>query len=164
MESLICCNFQLQTMEDTSNAKSLFARNYEKGNTILNTILTRFRYKRYRKAGKANPAELHQNDHVLKPGDWVEVRPMEEISMSLDWKGKHKGLYFMPEMEQFCGKKFKVFKRVETIKLESNGEIRTIKRPTFFLEGVFCDGSCNGGCDRSCFHFWRDIWLKKLAE
>jgi hypothetical protein len=100
----------------------------------------------------------------LQPGDWVEVRTMQEIASTLDKNGKYKGLYFMPEMEKFCGKRFRIFKKAEKIKLESTGELRTLRTPSFFLEGVYCNGEFQGGCDRSCFHFWRDAWLKKVSE
>jgi hypothetical protein len=89
---------------------------------------------------------------------------LEEIAMTLDERGRHKGLYFMPEMEKFCGQQFKIFKKIGTILLESNGELRTIKNPTYFLDGVYCDGSQQGGCDRSCFHYWREVWLKRADD
>ena len=62
----------------------------------------------------------------LQAGEWVEVRSMREISLTLDDRERHKGFYFMPEMEQFCGKKFKIFKNVDTILLESTGELRKL--------------------------------------
>jgi len=100
----------------------------------------------------------------LQPGEWVQVRSIDEISVTLDEKGKYKGLYFMPEMEEFCGKNFKVFKRAEIIKLESTGEVRKLKSPSLFLEGVYCNGKRHEGCDRACFHFWREAWLKKIDD
>ena len=103
-----------------------------------------------------------ENENLrLQPGDWVEVRSIDEIAKTLDGRKKFKGLYFMPEMEKYCGKKFKIFKKVEKIKLESTGESRKLKSPTVFLEGVYCNGDHHEGCDRSCFHFWREVWLKK---
>jgi hypothetical protein len=100
----------------------------------------------------------------LQPGEWAQVRSIDEISVTLDEKGKYKDLYFMPEMEKFCGKKFKVFKRVEIIKLESTREVRKLKSPVVFLEGVFCNGEYHDRCDRTCFHFWREAWLKRLPD
>jgi len=100
----------------------------------------------------------------LQPGEWVEVRPIDEISLTLDGYKKYKGLFFMPEMEKFCGKKFKVFKIVNIIKLESTGEVRKLKTPSIFLEGVYCDGERHEGCDRSCFHFWKEAWLKRIPD
>jgi hypothetical protein len=102
----------------------------------------------------------------LQPGEWVQVRSLDEIFATLDKSRKYKGLYFMPEMEKFCNKKYKVFKKVEKIKLESTGEIRKLKSPTVFLEGLHCDGSLlrHCGCDRACFHFWKEVWLKRVED
>ena len=47
----------------------------------------------------------------LRAGDWVEVRSKEEILRSLDKNGRLEGLPFMPQMFQYCGKRFRVFKR-----------------------------------------------------
>jgi len=99
----------------------------------------------------------------LQPGEWVEVRSMDEISQTLDEKRKYKGIIFMPEMEDFCGKKYKIFKRVEIIKLESTMEIRKLMTPPVLLEGVYCNGEYHEGCDRACFHFWMDPWLKRIS-
>lgn len=96
----------------------------------------------------------------LKAGDWVEVRSEREIFDTLDSQDKLKGLRFTPEMVKFCGKRFRVYKRLNKIVLETTGELRKIRTPTVMLEGVFCDGSAHGGCDRSCFCFWREEWLK----
>lgn len=98
----------------------------------------------------------------FKPGEWVEVLSEKEIFDTLDSQGKLKGLRFPPEMGKFCGKRFKVYKRLDKILLETTGELRKIRTPTVILEGVFCDGSAHGGCDRSCFCFWREAWLKRV--
>jgi hypothetical protein len=47
----------------------------------------------------------------LGAGDWVEVRSKTEILMSLDEKGRFQGLPFMPQMFQYCGQRFRVYKR-----------------------------------------------------
>ncbi len=118
----------------------------------------------YPKTSKINVVPVVVPDEVLnlEPGEWVQVRSLEEISATLDENGKYKGLYFMPEMQRYCGKKFKVFKKVEIIKLESTGELRKLRSPSVFLEGVYCNGERHDGCDRSCFHFWREVWLKRV--
>jgi hypothetical protein len=99
----------------------------------------------------------------LKAGEWVEVKSVKEIFDTLDRHGKLKGLAFNREMTKFCGKRFKVYKRLENMILESSGELRRIKTPTVMLEGVFCDGEAHGKCDRSCFCFWREAWLRRIA-
>jgi hypothetical protein len=105
---------------------------------------------------EVTPEELH-----LEPGDRVVVKSMEEIEATLDGRRKTGGLYFMPNMGQFCGKEFRVLKKVQKIMLETTAEIRYIKSPTVFLEGVYCDGVPYQGCDRACLHFWREVWLKR---
>jgi len=98
----------------------------------------------------------------LLPSDLVEVRSAKEIFATLDGQDKLRGLRFTPEMEKFCGRRFRVYKKLNKIILEATGELRSIKTPTVLLEGVFCDGKAHGGCDRSCFCFWREAWLKKV--
>lgn len=45
--------------------------------------------------------------------------------------------------------------------LENNGEIRKLKN-TVLLDGVMCENLY--GCDRSCFHFWREAWLRRVES
>jgi hypothetical protein len=164
MENTCSCNFLVATVTEASKSEPWFAQQLKKIPTILNTASGRVKYNFYRMTTPKSNAR-NENDHVnLQPGDWVEVRTMREISLTLDHKGRNKGLYFMPEMEAFCGKEYRIFKKAEIIKLESTGEIRKLRSPAFFLEGVHCNGKFQGGCDRACFHFWRDIWLKKLPN
>jgi len=97
----------------------------------------------------------------LQPGELVRVRSEKEILASLDRCKQNKGLAWMPIMSQYCGKKLRVYKRVDKIVLESTGEIRKLKN-TVLLEGGICEGIY--GCDRSCFHFWREAWLERLGD
>lgn len=129
-------------------------------------ISLRFRSSRLHKCAYEPREEVRgENEKAktldLRPGDWVEVRPLKEIFATLDIQDKLKGLRFTPEMAKFCGRRLKVYKRLNKIILEATGELRGIKSPTVLLEGVFCDGSAHGGCDRSCFCFWREEWLKR---
>jgi hypothetical protein len=102
------------------------------------------------------------NHSKLQPGDIVEVLSEREIFSTLDHDGKLNGLRFIPEMRKYCGKKFKILKKLDKIIIETTSELRTIKTPTFILEGVVCDGKAHGGCDRLCFCFWRKTWLKEV--
>jgi hypothetical protein len=49
----------------------------------------------------------------MKPraGDWVEVRSKEEILKTLDKNGRLEELPFMPQMFDYCGQRFRVYKR-----------------------------------------------------
>jgi hypothetical protein len=108
------------------------------------------------------PSGASQENLGLKLGEWVEVKSVREIFATLDQHRELKGLAFNSEQEKFCGGRFKVYKRLENIILESTGERRRIKTPTVLLEGVFCDGEGHGKCDRSCFCFWREAWLRRV--
>lgn len=158
------CNFQEGPVKEASRLRPFHVRMAKKIPNMLFIIKSRIKYYFSRKIS-SNPTSISERCSLnLQPGDWVEVLSVREIASTLDSNGKCKGLFFMPEMEQYCGKKFKIFKRAEKIKLESTGELRRLRSPSFFLEGVYCNGEFQGGCDRACFHFWREAWLKRATE
>jgi hypothetical protein len=97
----------------------------------------------------------------LQPGELVQVKSQQEVLATLDEHGRHRGLLWMPGMARFCGKTYRVHKRVETIMLESTGELRKI-RHTVLLADVMCENLY--GCDRSCFHYWREGWLRRVPS
>lgn len=98
----------------------------------------------------------------LQPGELVEVKSHAEIIKTLDPNGRHRGLLFMADMAQYCGRRMKVQKPVHRLLMEDSGEVRRM-RNTVLLEGSMCDG-LSVGCDRSCFHFWREIWLRRVED
>ena len=95
----------------------------------------------------------------LQPGEWVQIKSLEEVMGTLDSQGKTHGLFFTNEMKLHCGRRYRVFKRVESIFNEFTKEQRTV-RNTVLLETVFCQGE-GLGCNRSCFHMWREAWLSR---
>jgi hypothetical protein len=161
MEKNYACQSLTEPLRESSEEKGLLFRMKTKMLVIKDTGYARIKYKFLRIASGKSRDIMENKTLKLMPGDYVLVRPLREIALTLDERGRHKGLYFMPEMEQFCEKKFRVFKKVETILLEATGELRKIKSPTYFLEGVYCDGRKQGGCDRACFHYWREEWLTR---
>jgi hypothetical protein len=114
---------------------------------------------------KVTPTPVPPDEEVLnlKPGEWVEIKSEQEILATLDGNRRYKGLYFMGGMRNFCGQRVRVYKRAERILLESTEELRTMKN-TVLLEGVMCDGRDWAGCDRSCFYYWREAWLRRVKE
>jgi hypothetical protein len=98
----------------------------------------------------------------LAPGDLVEVKSLEEIQATLDERGKNRGLLFTADMKHYAGRQFRVFKRVESIFLEESKQRRTLKN-TVLLEAVYCPGMAFR-CDRSCFLFWKEAWLRRVPE
>ena len=103
-------------------------------------------------------------EHVLhlQPGELVQIKSEEEVRQTLDSANRSCGLGFMEGMSQHCGKTYSVYKPVRTIILEGTGEVRRMKN-TVLLEGVICDGE-RLGCDRSCFYFWKESWLKRVPS
>jgi hypothetical protein len=152
------CNFLYPEVISTSVPHNSLVVRVNKGITGYG----KFAYSILKKNPKKTSKEMEPLN--LQPGEWVEVRSIDEISQTLDENRKCKGLLFMPEMEKFCGEKSKVFKIVKIIKLESTGEVRKLKTPSVFLEGVYCNGERHEGCDRSCFHFWKEAWLKRVPD
>lgn len=97
----------------------------------------------------------------LLPGELVEVKSKEEILATLDTRGRNRGLGFTPEMLKYCGKRYRVLKRLDKMINEQTGAMRQIAN-TVFLEGVTCDGKAHGSCPRACYCLWREIWLKRV--
>ena len=164
MKQIYYCNAIAEPLREVSEMKPLFYKIAMKMRIYKIAVIKLVKYKFFRLTTKKTMEAVPDDSLRLQPGEWVEVRSMREISLTLDDMGKNKGLHFTPLMEPFCGKKFMIFKKVDKILLESTGELRKMRSPTFLLEGVYCDGSLQGGCGRSCFHFWRDVWLKRVVE
>lgn len=158
------CNFQESPVTKATKLRPFYIRIVKVIPNKMFTLKSRIKYNFLRKNSKIKSHPSGNGSLDFTKGEWVQVRSLHEITSTLDEKGKYKGLYFMPEMEVFCGKKFKIFKKAEKIKLETNGELRKLRSPSYFLEGVHCNGIFQGGCDRACFHYWRKEWLKKVPE
>jgi hypothetical protein len=97
----------------------------------------------------------------LKAGEWVEVRSREEILATLDARGSLEDMPFMPEMLQYCGRRFRVFKRAH--KTCDTAEKTGARRlpDTVHLDNVRCDGKAHGGCEAGCMIFWKEAWLRR---
>ena len=100
---------------------------------------------------------------TLRAGDWVEVRSKREILESLDTQGRLDSLPFMPQMFQYCGKQFRVYKRAhktcDTVN-QTGGRWLT---DGIHLE-LRCDGMAYGGCQAGCLIFWKEAWLKPVGQ
>ncbi|HKV26000.1 MAG TPA: hypothetical protein VJN93_15510 [Candidatus Acidoferrum sp.] len=100
----------------------------------------------------------------LKAGETIEVRSAEEILATLDQRGMLDNMPFMPEMLQYCGKRFRVFKRAhKTCDNIQDWSMRTVQ-DAVHLSGVRCDGRCHADCDAGCMIFWREAWLKRAPD
>ena len=105
------------------------------------------------------------DDSDIAEGDIVEVLPWEEIRKTLNASNCYKGLEFMMGMKKFCGKRLKVLRTVRAIHDERTRGMVRIK-DCYILVDCLCDGKgmyIIEGCDRCCYYFWKDVWLKKLV-
>jgi hypothetical protein len=97
----------------------------------------------------------------LRVGDWVEVRSKEEILKTLDVKGQLDGMAFMPEMFQYCGQKFHVYKRAhKTCDYSTPYPFRTRRLEDTVHLKTRCDGQAHGDCHARCLLYWKIQWLK----
>ena len=99
----------------------------------------------------------------LQPGDFVQVRPRDEIVGTLDVEGRNRGLTFDREMLMYCGGTYRVLKRVDRIIDERSGRMIPMKRDCIILDGVVCKSRYHGLCQRAIFAFWREIWLRRAS-
>jgi hypothetical protein len=96
-------------------------------------------------------------------GDVVEVKPAEELLAGLDERGELDALPFMPEMLQFCGRRFVVDKiAFKTCDTATWTGLRRMT-DTVHLAGVRCDGQAHGGCQAGCLIFWKTAWLTRIS-
>lgn len=97
----------------------------------------------------------------LNAGEWVEVRSKEEILATLDHRGELENLPFMPEMLQFCGRRFRVYKRAHKSCDTVNRTGGVKMKNAVHLDGLRCLGEAHGGCQAGCLIFWKESWLKR---
>ncbi|MEM8945136.1 MAG: hypothetical protein AAGD11_08130 [Planctomycetota bacterium] len=100
----------------------------------------------------------------LTVGELVEVRPLAEIEPTLDKHGNNRGLWFDPQMANYCGRKFRVAQSIERMIDEGSGRLIELKTPTVTLESVVCDGCWHRFCSREARLFWRETWLKRVTN
>jgi hypothetical protein len=104
-----------------------------------------------------------RGDLDLHPGEWVEVRPAEEIRRTLDGEGKNRGLSFEPTMVDFAGGRFEVDYPIARIISEQTGQMVFLTH-TVALKGVTCTGLCAKNCPRNNTLYWREAWLRRVER
>jgi hypothetical protein len=98
----------------------------------------------------------------LRIGELVEVRSEREILATLDERGRLDSLPFMPEMLQYCGKRFRVYKlAMKACDSISNTGMYRMENAVH-LAGTRCDGQAHGGCLAGCLLYWKEAWLKRV--
>ena len=99
----------------------------------------------------------------MRVNEWVEVRSKPEILQTLDKNGCLDGMPFMPQMFEYCGKRFKVYKSAH----KTCDHVYTVAA-RFLANAVHlnlrCDGKAYGGCQHKCLLFWKEAWLKPVSS
>jgi hypothetical protein len=97
----------------------------------------------------------------LQPGEWVIVKSTEEIRATLDRTGRNRGMTFEASMIPYCGKRFRVLRRVEQIIEEATGRMKKLGGVSIILETVICASPYRRACPRANYLYWREIWLQR---
>src|SRR5918994_4620570 len=98
----------------------------------------------------------------LRAGEVVEVLSEEEILATLDSNGELNSLPFMPEMLQYCGRQFTVYKVAHKLcDTMTRTGMRRMHEAVHLAE-VRCDGQAHGGCQTACLVYWKDSWLRRV--
>lgn len=105
---------------------------------------------------------------VLQPNELIRVKSMEDIEKTLDAKRCCEGCAFMANMHEYCGKSFRVRKRIELFFDERNRKLLKAKNMVI-LESVHCHSEPDAaydwaGCDRNCYLFWKESWLERVES
>ena len=114
-------------------------------------------------AGKKTPYEVVN----LQPGELIRVKSYEDILATLDTNNKNRGLYFDAEAVPFCGKTYRVLRRVTKILDEKSGKLVKLKNEAIILDGVYCQArysDCRMFCPRSIYSYWREGWLERVPS
>jgi hypothetical protein len=103
----------------------------------------------------------------LQAGELVRVKPHKEILKTITTDSKNRGMFWDAELVPFCGKTYRVLKRVIRLINEQTGEMMEMKNPCIILDAVTCQArysNCRMFCPRSIYPYWREIWLERVAQ
>jgi hypothetical protein len=100
----------------------------------------------------------------LKAGEWVMVRPPQEILATLDENARLEELPFMPQMLSLCGMKFRVRKRAHKMCDTVYGTGGRQMADAVYLDDIRCDGQAFGGCEMECTIVWKEAWLRRAEQ
>lgn len=94
-------------------------------------------------------------------GSWVEVLSLDEILGTLDANACLDGMPFMPEMAQFCGRRFQVHKSAHK-GCDTIFPVRSRWVDDAVHLQTRCDGQAHDGCQAGCRLYWKTAWLKAV--
>lgn len=96
----------------------------------------------------------------LAVGDEVETLAFDQIRHTLDHADCLDGLPFMPEMVEMCGRRARVFRRVDKIYDYGGQKVLRRMENTVLLVLPRCSGAGHGGCQAGCHLMWKEAWLR----
>ena len=102
----------------------------------------------------------------LQKGELVRVKSHEEILRTINTMNQNKGMLWDAELVPYCGKVYRVLRRVTRIVNEKTGEMQEMKTPCIILDSVVCGSrysACRMFCPRSIYPYWREIWLERVS-
>lgn len=115
-----------------------------------------------------NPSRSPASEPVgLKAGDSVRVKTPAEIALTLNQKGRNRGLWFDREMVPFCGGTFRVRRRLKQFINEQDGSMIRLTSDCLTLDGVVCSGDRSSSrwfCPREIYPYWRESWLERAPN
>lgn len=114
--------------------------------------------------GVKNKFGRDRGGDMIRSGDWVEILDRESLLATLDVDGTDERMPFMPEMLQYCGRRFRVSKVAHKTCDPAHKTGGRSLNDCFHLENLRCDGSAHGGCQATCLIFWKGSWLRKVAD
>jgi hypothetical protein len=97
----------------------------------------------------------------LQPGDRVRVLSAQEIALTLNERGKNRGLWFDADMLKHTGQTFTVMCRVDRLIDDLTGHMLEMKTPCVVLEGVYSTGEYLRFSAQHDFLYWREAWLAR---
>ncbi|MGH9250406.1 MAG: hypothetical protein ACRD0W_12920 [Acidimicrobiales bacterium] len=154
-----------------------YLREYTSGNVSIRTfsrVMTRVTVTEVRrKLGRLPAIPVHGKSTKspetqrldLQPGEWVRVKSRDQIRETLTDKGMNRGLWFDVEMLPYCGKTFRVRRRIERFVNDRDGTMIELPNDCVTLEGVVCSGELSPQrwfCSRAIYSYWRECWLERV--
>lgn len=120
----------------------------------------------YRKGKLPNKSRTPTTDLGIRPGEFVRIKTYDEVLQTVTEDLSNRGMNFAPEMVQYCGKSFRVSRRLSRIMNERTGHILELKNQCLVLEGAGCPAHFARPllCPRGMSPYWREIWLERVDK
>jgi hypothetical protein len=101
----------------------------------------------------------------LQPGELVRVKSHREILATVTTENQNRGMIWDAELVPYCGKTYRVLRRLDRLIDEKTSKMITMKSPCIILDSVVCEGRYSRyrmQCPKQMFPFWREIWLERV--